>query len=116
MLEQKRRLPRHVDGRIMIYKMPLKSLPIFLPIGIPVFIGTICLISYTGSPFCLIGGILILGLLVGLLSEFNNQETGMDLLKDYLRYRREGEVEYERSPMNVPADKRYIWNKIKKGS
>lgn len=30
MAEKNRRLPRHVDGRIMIYKMPLTKLPLFL--------------------------------------------------------------------------------------
>lgn len=114
MIDKKRSLPRHVDGRIMLYKMPLKSLPAFLPIAIPIAIATISLIAFTGSPFFLIGGILIIGIFVGLFSEFNQKETGMDILLEFLRYRKEGEIEYERSGAHVPANKRCTWNKIKK--
>lgn len=114
--DKKRRLPRHVDGRIMLYKMPIKSLPLFLPIAIPVVVGTIALISTTGSPLFLVLGILVLGVLVGLFSEFNQRETGIDMLKDMIRYMKEGEIEYERSCLNAPAYKRYIWNKIKKSN
>jgi len=111
--EKKRRLPRHVDGRIMLYKMPLKSIPFLLPLAIPVIIGTIILISSTGIPYFLIGGFLIVGLQVALFSEFNQRETGLDMIKDYIRYWKEGEVEYERSCLNVESSKRYIRNKIK---
>ena len=113
MIEKKRRLPRHVDGRIMLYKMPVKSFLAFLPIAIPIVVLTIALIAYTGSPFFLIGGILFLGIFVGLFSEFNQRETGLDILLDVLRYRREGEIEYERSGVHVPDYKRCTWNKIK---
>lgn len=81
-------------------------------IEIPIVVATFLLISTTGNPYVLILGIAFSGFNLAVFSEFNQRETGMDMIKEYLRYLREGEIEYERSCLNVPASKRCVRNKI----
>lgn len=111
MSNKKRRLPRHVDGRIKVGFVPLKKfLTIFLPVSIPVFILT--LMNFT--PVTMMLGFSIIGGTYALLSEFNQKETGLDQLIEYLRYAREGTIHFERSCINEPDVERLLRNKITK--
>lgn len=109
--ENKRRLPRYVDGRIKVGFMPFKN---FLK-AIPFFILIVLLIYTFLSPVTLFIGTIILGVIVGLFSEFNNKETGMNIVKDYIRYKRAGDQTWERSG-NIEDIKKITNIKIEKES
>ena len=47
-------------------------------------------------------------------AEFKFRESGLQFVKNYLRYRREGKIVFERSLKNVGLSQRLFWNKIKK--
>lgn len=101
----KRRLPRHVDGRIMIGPFPLKQFLLFLPIAILIFVITIKNISVIMLPI----GIITTGLIGIIFAEFN-REPGIIILKDTIKSLIEGNKYYERSIDDVPITKRFIQN------
>lgn len=47
-------------------------------------------------------------------AEFKFRESGLQYIKNYLRYKREGKIIYERSLKNVGLSERSFWNKIKR--
>lgn len=114
-MEKKRKLPRHVDGRIMIGKIPLKKFLIFSPIALPIGILSLVFTVRLKSPSVLFIGVLILGFLSLFFTEFKNRETGIDILKDIIKYNIEGDKFYERSCLDIATHKRCIRNKIKRG-
>lgn len=93
MSEIKRKIPRHVDGRIKIGLMPIKSFFMFLPFAILILIITFRFIS----PITMFIGVAVLGSIGGLFCEFQNKETGIDLLRDKIRYAKQGDKFFERS-------------------
>ncbi|MCL5772344.1 MAG: hypothetical protein M1479_08745 [Actinobacteria bacterium] len=106
--EKKRKLPRHIDGRIMIGPMPVKNFFILLP---AVALITALIIKYF-NPFIFFAGVFVIGVIAGLASEFHHRETGFSILKDVIRYILEGDKYYERNALNAPVIKRFSRNKI----
>lgn len=110
MEHNKRELARHVDGRIKIGFIPLitffKILPIYILILIVLFkffmpiILLICVAAAGGITF--------------LFSEFKHGESGMSMLKDMIRYAREGDIHFERSCVIRDEIKRVTINEIDK--
>lgn len=47
-------------------------------------------------------------------AEFKFRESGLQYIKNYLRYQREGKIIYERSLRNVGLSERFFRNKIKR--
>lgn len=112
MSDEKRRLPRYVDGRIKIGFMPgknvLKASPFFI---------LIILLTYIFlNPVNLFIGTISLGVVVGLFSEFNNKETGMDIIKEYIRYQFEGDKVWGRSGREIENIKKITIVKIQEES
>lgn len=108
MAQNKRTIQRHVDGRIMIGLMPWQNaLKAIAVIAVLFFI-----IIRNFNPVTMFIFIALSGVIIGVYSEFNNRESGLDLLKSLIRYKREGNVYFERGDLNG-NDKRYTWNKIK---
>lgn len=107
MEDDKRMLPRHIDGRIKIGYMPIKNFIEFLPFLI---IGIFLILNYF-NPVTLFFGVALIGLVGCLFSEFQNKESGIDILLDIIKYSIEGDIVYERSCSN--ETKKFIWNKIK---
>lgn len=103
-------LPRHVEGRIMIGQMPLKNLILVLPLTAVIIFLTIIFFSKT-SVFI---AIILLGILMGLFSEFGQKETGLALLTEIIKYQIKGDEIFERIGCEVPAYKRFSKNKIEK--
>lgn len=108
--DKKRKLPRHIDGRIMIGPMPLKN---FFIVLVPSALISALIIRHF-SPLAFFGGVFLIGLLIGLFSEFHHRETGFLLLKDVIRYTLKKDIYFERNTRNVAATKRFIKNKIQK--
>ena len=108
--EKKRKLPRHIDGRIMIGPMPLKNFFMLLPLIIAI---TILVIKYF-TPLIFFAGVFLAGILIGFFSEFHHKETGFLILKDFIRYFTAGDKYFERNASNAPVIKRLSRNKIKK--
>ena len=106
---KKRKLPRHIDGRIMVGLMPIKNFFILLPIAIAIIV---LVIKYF-NPAIFFTGIVFLGTLIGLFSEFHQKETGFSIVKNIIRYAIEGDKIFERNTKNVSISKRLIRNKIK---
>ena len=100
--DKKRKLPRHIDGRIMVGLMPLRNFFLMLPIAIAIIVLTIL---YFSPPVFFIG-VLLLGITIGLFSEFHQKETGFHILKDIIRYAIEGDKIFERNIKNVSFSKR----------
>ena len=107
--EKKRKLPRHVDGRIMIGLMPIKNFFIMLPISISIIV----LVIKFFSPPVFFAGFIFLGILIGLASEFHQRETGFLIVKDIIRYVIEGDKYFERNTLNVNFSKRFTRIKAK---
>jgi hypothetical protein len=107
---KKRKLPRHIDGRIMIGPMPLKNFFILLP---AVALITALIIKHFNPPV-FFAGVFAIGLLIGLFSEFHHRETGFSILKDVIRYMLEGDKYFERDTSNTSVIKRFSRNKIQK--
>lgn len=107
---KKRKLPRHIDGRIMVGPMPLKNFFILLPFAALIIV---LIIKYF-SPPVFFAGVFAIGVLIGLASEFHYKETGFSILKDVIRYVLEGDKYFERNTLNAPAVKRFSKNKIQK--
>jgi hypothetical protein len=109
MESNKRRLPRHVEGRIMVGKMPLK---VFLIFFMPVALGLLILFMVHPEPkvllfISLVGCAYYLG-----LSELDHKDTGFQILMNKFKYMKEGTLFFERSTKNVKSDIRCIRNKI----
>lgn len=107
---KKRELPRHVDGRIMVGMLPIKNFFLMLPFAI----GIIVIIIIYFSPVIFFIGVLLLGIILGLFSEFHQRETGFLILKDIIKYSLKGDRIFERNSLNVKFNKRFTANKIKK--
>lgn len=119
-MKEKRRLPRHVDGRIKIGYFTLKSFFMWLPIGI-----TIVYIVITHiSPAMLFIGVLCLGLSAFAFMELKYRETGLDYIKYFCKYELYGflseffpkkfppkRIMLERSIEDVPLTRRFIQNR-----
>ena len=108
--EKKRKIPRHIDGRIMIGPMPLKNFFMLLPLIVAV---TILVIKYF-TPIIFFFGVFTAGILIGFFSEFHHKETGFLILKDFIKYFTAGDKYFERNTSNAPVIKRLSRNKIKK--
>lgn len=108
-MNEKRRLPRYVDGRIKVGLMPIKNFIKTIPFLAFITVFTITFIN----PVTLFIGTICGGIIVGLFSEFNNKETGLDILKDSIRYRIEGNKYFERSGANVEELKKITYSNIK---
>ena len=108
--QKKRKLPRHIDGRIMIGPIPIKNFFILLP---AVALITALIIKYF-NPLIFFAGVFVIGVLTGLASEFHHRETGFSILKDVIRFILEGDKYFERNAINAAATKRFSRNKIQK--
>lgn len=106
---KKRKLPRHVDGRIMIGPVPIKNFFIILPAAVAI---AVLVIKYF-SPVVFFTGFISLGILIGLASEFHQKETGFSIVRDVIRYTVEGEKYFERNSKTISFYKRFTGNKIK---
>ena len=100
---KKRKIPRHVDGRIMVGMIPLKNFFIMLPFAIAIIV---FVIRYF-SPLVFFIGVLLLGITVGLFSEFHQRETGFLLIKNIIIYSISGDRYFERNTNNVSFSKRF---------
>jgi hypothetical protein len=106
---KKRKLPRHVDGRIMIGPVPIGNFFVILPVTVAI---TIVVIKYF-SPAVFFSGFVALGILIGLASEFHQKETGFLIIRDFIRYAIEGEKYFERNSKATSFHKRFTVSKIK---
>jgi len=107
--DKRRRLPRHVDGRIMIGLMPIKNFFLMAPIASAIILA---IIKYF-SPAIFFAGVLLLGIVIGLFSEFHQRETGFLILKDIIKYAISKDAYFERDTASVSLNKRFVDNKIK---
>ena len=98
---KKRRIPRHVDGRIMIGRMYWKN---FIFKFMPLTILTVIFLFSKLTPVTLFLAVVVIGFFYFIFSEINNRETGMDIFKDYLRYKKQGTLIYERSSKYATVD------------
>ena len=102
-----KKLPRHVEGRIMIGQMPLKNLLLVLPLAaVIIFLAVIFF-----SKVSIFIAIVLLGVVLGLFSEFGQKETGLELLVDIVKYQINGDEIFERVRCEVPIYKRFSKNK-----
>jgi len=106
---KKRKLPRNVDGRIMIGPIPIVNFFFILPVIITV---AVVVIKYF-SPAVFFSGFMALGILTGLASEFHQKETGFLIIRDFVKYTVEGEKYFERNSKAIGFNKRFTANKIK---
>jgi len=106
---KKRKLPRHVDGRIMIGPVPIKNFFVILPVAVAI---AILVIRYF-NPVVFFAGFISLGILIGLASEFHQKETGFSIARDVIRYLMEGEKYFERDSKTISFHKRFTGNKIR---
>ena len=105
---KKRKLPRHVDGRIMIGPVPIRNFFVILPVVVAI---VVAVIKYF-SPVVFFSGFITLGILIGLASEFHQKETGFSIVRDVIRYTVEGEKYFERNSKIINFHKRFTGNKI----
>lgn len=110
MLSKKRKLPRHVDGRIMVGPIELKKLIVSL---IPCFFFAFLILSNGMTPLKFFFATIIFCIILCLSCEVNKKETILDIIKDIIKYKLRGTLYYERSCKNVSDYKRCIRNKIK---
>lgn len=104
----RRTIPRHVDSRVKIGLMPLKNFVKILPI---IIIIIICILI-NPTPVKVFIGVVIVAISYLLGSELNNKETGLDIVKDIIRYEREGDIYFERNTVNQLDYKKIINNKL----
>jgi len=107
--DKKRKLPRHIDGRVMVGLLPIKNFFALLPIVVAV----VALVIKYFNPAVFFTGTVLLGVLVGLFSEFHQKETGFSIVLDIIRFKVKGDRIFERNTKNVSISKRIIANKIK---
>lgn len=108
--KKKRKIPRHIDGRIMVGPIALKNFFIILPLIIAI---AAVIIKYF-TPIIFFAGVFFMGILIGLFSEFHHKETGFLILKDFLSYFFSGDKFFERNALNASVIKRLSKNKIKR--
>ena len=108
--KDKRIIPRHVEPRIMIGKIPFKTFIKILPIYFIILMFTFS----TFSPVSLGIGAFAMMLLTFLNAELANKETGIEMVKSIIRYKKEREIHFERSCLIRDEDKRITINEIKK--
>ena len=101
--DKKRKLPRHVDGRIMIGLMPIKNFFIMLPIAVAIIV---LVIKYF-SPAVFFIGVFLLGTAIGMFSEFHQKETGFSIIKDIIKYAISKDLYFERKSSSVSFSKRF---------
>jgi hypothetical protein len=94
----------------MIGPMPLKNFFILLPAAALI---TGLIIKYFNPPV-FFAGVFVIGVLIGLASEFHHRETGFSILKDVIRFVLEKDKYFERNALNAPVTKRFSENKIQK--
>ena len=107
--DKKRKLPRHIDGRIKVGMLPLKNFFIILPLAIVIIVFVILHFS----PVMFFIGVFLLGIIIGFASEFHQKETGFSIIKDIIRYAIKGDNYFERNNTNVSFSKRFTRDKIK---
>ncbi|MBM3703406.1 MAG: hypothetical protein FJW63_10595 [Actinobacteria bacterium] len=107
--DKKRKLPRHIDGRIKVGMLPLKNFFLILPLAIVIIVFVILYFS----PVIFFIGVFLLGIIIGIASEFHQKETGLSIIKDIISYAISGDKYFERKSSNVSFNKRFTWNKIK---
>lgn len=107
---KKRRLARHVDGRIMVGSMPLKP---FLLKFLPTVLIFVVLLFLNLTPGALFFTVIACGGTYFLFSEVNNKETGLDSIKSFLLYKKQGTLIYERSAKHDESTFRYIRHKAR---
>lgn len=108
-MKEKRELPRNIDNTIKICSvMPLKNLIIVSPIAMT--IGGMVLLE--PSPFSLFVGGITASFTIALGCEFN-RESGLDILKSIIEYRKNGDVTFDRSTELTPVQRRFINRKTK---
>lgn len=105
----KREIPRNIDGRVKLGSITFINFLKILPFIILIF-GIV--LTYF-NPITLFMGVVTIGILIFLFSEIKAKETGLDMIKDILRYKREGIIIYERSCTKIEENERFIENKIK---
>ena len=103
-MKEKRELPRNVDNTIKICSvMPLKNLLIVSPVVTT--IGGMVLLE--PSPFSLFVGGITASFTIALGCEFN-RESGLDILKSIIEYRKNGDVTFDRNTDLTPIQRRFI--------
>jgi len=107
--DKKRKLPRHIDGRIKVGMLPIKNFFLILPLAIVIIVFVILYFS----PVIFFIGVFLLGIIMGLASEFHQKETGLSIVKDIIKYAIAGDNYFERNNTNVSLSKRFTGNKIK---
>jgi hypothetical protein len=107
-MAEKRKIPRHVDGRIKIGPFPLKwNFVKFFPIALLIII----IVFRNVNEISVLIGMISLSITGLLFVELKNKETGLTFIKEWIEYSKNGDVYYERSCLDVPSHKRIIWNK-----
>jgi hypothetical protein len=97
-MDEKHPIPRHVDSRRMILGIPSK---IFLVKVLPLLLLTaiigISLYSITKSKIIIFVFASFVGLIIGAYTEFKNKRTGIELLKANIKYKKRGNVIFNRA-------------------
>lgn len=104
----KRSIPRHIDGRVKVGLVPLST---FLK-TLPIYFILIVSVLFKPTPIGTFFTILVLSIIYFLTSEMNNKETGLDILKDIIKYEKEGDLFFERTTLSKSESKKIIHNKI----
>jgi len=105
-MEDKRHLPRHVDGRIMIGRIYYVNFFKMLPIVLIILFITFKFFS----PISLFLGVILSSITVFAFSEINNKETAFDLFVSLIKQAIKGDFVLERRPIDAPIHKRFINN------
>lgn len=103
-MNKKREIPRHVDGRVKIGFIPIKSFFKILPICLLIFI--LALSNLT--PVSLFLAFLLISILVLMVSELSHKETGVNIVKDIIRYEKQGDIFFERNTLLIPEYRKII--------
>jgi hypothetical protein len=110
MSRKKRSLPRHVDGRIMIGPFHIIKFFLWLPIALSIVI--ISFMNRDLGPFILFLSIISLGVTALPFVEVNaHKESGIDVIKELIKYELKGTEIEERSSVYVPIHKKFITNR-----
>lgn len=94
--EKKRRVPRHVDGRIKIANiLPIKKFFIVLPFDIVFIIIFFNIITRYTKPIVLLL-LLPIGVFTLMFCEFQFGISGYSIIKDYIKFSTRGDIHSER--------------------
>ena len=108
-MKEKRELPRNVDNTINICSvMPLKNLFIVSPVV--AVIGGMVLLE--PSPFSLFAGGISASFAIALGCEFN-KESGLDIFRSIIEYKKNGDITFDRSTELTPVQRRFLNRNIK---